>query len=997
MKSREHTLSIDTDGRGVSPASMPEQPDTPTPSQRPKRIKMVYTDFQDSGLGTSSSLLQAKCGQKEIQKRDSEERVRFAANGLQIFHTNDNHPKARQSNHALRVNSSSKPSALTERPRNSLKFGANGLQLPRAPSTPTIHRNPNRESRGDSVNRAITSAFNISQLDGQYRDTSDLSGERRRSSALSSIYETLYGWQRSSSIARQAAGISISGPVKHLSIHNDSPPRKGRENEAQSSSHTFRPSRVSLTRTGSLAVLGERKRVGLSLSRPIVLDYGSEWDTDKEERQLNRTNSEVVGLDYGSPGSIVRSVETDEDEVVDVSGEGNGSPNGTAGSGPEDMESDFDMCVVEDNGFRIPSTSKKSSRGVNDCGTSFSGAHSNRGRPEFSTPPRDLLRKASRNTVGRNIAKHIGHKAPNILKSHNHNLFIISSDTDDAIFSGDESQTEVLTPSSSGRKRKRGDSDSSIDDSGDSTFTPSSDAEGNSSATTEESVELLDDDSDEENDEVLQEMKMEEMMGDMGLSDDEVEDVTPRRKPSVIDLESQIESAMSDDEVEFLREREVQKAAEKSRRSAMAPLRNLPIVHPLVELESYVHHHKLERGTFIEVGHLDPTDMTFLLVKHIVMDTATGQITMRGHEFRRIRMMHGVIERKINELCRILVVDQDDSRPWAEQGMIELPVEHVMTDKPPRELVVTNRVFGEQRGGVTWRQAPKCRGWNEMRKRERERWIEKSGLLSARWEQVTIWQDGRSRIDMRETVPSRIYRLISEDDEDIKWRYSKYSSKLMREDWRGEGATVRGGGWWIGVPQQPQGYFTFDNKGQVVKYVSSPPTRPSKTYNTGRVLRRPSTSFRRGSKYIQATTTYEIDLTDDDQSPRSRTLRCTGSYHRHLTASLTQTMSIDLTTSIDDIPPDGKIQAGGSHARFSISRGSQGNIKRRPGQMYTYGDSCKLYIFLTFASYTDNPSLRCWRRNQRRTNGRPQGPFWFRQVEHRLRVLAYELPTSRHL
>ncbi|KAL8871802.1 MAG: hypothetical protein Q9174_002440 [Haloplaca sp. 1 TL-2023] len=131
-----------------------------------------------------------------------------------------------------------------------------------------------------------------------------------------------------------------------------------------------------------------------------------------------------------------------------------------------------------------------------------------------------------------------------------------------------------------------------------------------------------------------------------------------------------------------------------------APTRNLSIELPSKALDVFDHHGIVLRpGVNVElqdrtfVSELEPAKMSqshnsFMRIVDIIQDTSSQAVTLRGWLFQRAQYLNGILERKKNELCWLLHVDDDDSRDVKTQGMVTVPVEDVLKR---RKIRLTNQ------------------------------------------------------------------------------------------------------------------------------------------------------------------------------------------------------------------------------------------------------------------------------------------------------------------
>ncbi len=115
-------------------------------------------------------------------------------------------------------------------------------------------------------------------------------------------------------------------------------------------------------------------------------------------------------------------------------------------------------------------------------------------------------------------------------------------------------------------------------------------------------------------------------------------------------------------------------------------LRNLPVSAPSISLDYFIHNEiKINPKANVEF-----IDGDFMRIVEVIQDTTTMEITLRGWLFRRTHKMSNQLEKKQNELCWILRVDQDDERIHKVQAMESKSVNDVLRR---RRIRLTNRPF----------------------------------------------------------------------------------------------------------------------------------------------------------------------------------------------------------------------------------------------------------------------------------------------------------------
>ena len=131
--------------------------------------------------------------------------------------------------------------------------------------------------------------------------------------------------------------------------------------------------------------------------------------------------------------------------------------------------------------------------------------------------------------------------------------------------------------------------------------------------------------------------------------------------------------------------------------------------------------------------------------------------------------MNGVLDRKLNEVCWILHVDENDSRDASVQGIETVPISEVVKK---RRLRMTNLPFPE----LSWRTNPKV-----------SRDVESDGVLICRFKYVCSYADSKARAQNR-WCEKALYRLRENESDSMCGK----SDKELRYFWRGE--TLEGGG-----------------------------------------------------------------------------------------------------------------------------------------------------------------------------------------------------------
>ncbi len=210
------------------------------------------------------------------------------------------------------------------------------------------------------------------------------------------------------------------------------------------------------------------------------------------------------------------------------------------------------------------------------------------------------------------------------------------------------------------------------------------------------------------------------------------------------------------------------------RRSSPLVLRNLPICVPSTIIKSVQH-----KGFNINPkAYVELIDGTFMKVLEIIQDITTEMVTLRGWVYKRNKAMNGNLERgPINELCWIMLIDEDDDRSHEVQCMVTVPVHDVQRR---RRIRLTNRPYPD----LSWRQDP--RG-------ESNKTVEKERALVCRLKYICLFTNAKAR--EKNSVSETIYQRLRADECDrcCDIRNEPYAGidSVLRDAWRG--VTVKGG------------------------------------------------------------------------------------------------------------------------------------------------------------------------------------------------------------
>lgn len=208
------------------------------------------------------------------------------------------------------------------------------------------------------------------------------------------------------------------------------------------------------------------------------------------------------------------------------------------------------------------------------------------------------------------------------------------------------------------------------------------------------------------------------------------------------------------------------------RRSSNIVPRNIPITAPFESLDSLTHDTvRLAPNVFVELRDGE-FENDFMKIVHIVRDRSTSEVTLRGHIFRRTRFMNDMLEKKLNEVCWIIHIDDDDPRDPNVQGVETVPVTDV---GKRRRIRLTNQSFP----------ALSFRGDANNVKHDV---LESESVLVCRYKYLCFYPTAKARI-ANGWCEKGFHRL--RQDECDKWSDNNMPDGELRRIWRG--ATVPGG------------------------------------------------------------------------------------------------------------------------------------------------------------------------------------------------------------
>ena len=203
-------------------------------------------------------------------------------------------------------------------------------------------------------------------------------------------------------------------------------------------------------------------------------------------------------------------------------------------------------------------------------------------------------------------------------------------------------------------------------------------------------------------------------------------------------------------------------------RTRTSYIRNGPIVPPFITLDTYQHGGLLLRPRV----NVELQDGDFLRICCIIQNVSTDEVLLRGRLFRRLTFMNGTLEKKTNEVCWIIHIDQDDTRPSEVQCLEEVKVDEAIKR---RGLKLTNRNFP-------------CLSWRDESNKftETNDTVRNDRVLVCRWKYICSYANAAARKNNVHTQKALMRLREHESD-----RGCGIDDKLLRRQWRGE--SVLGG------------------------------------------------------------------------------------------------------------------------------------------------------------------------------------------------------------
>ncbi|KAG7008526.1 hypothetical protein G7Y79_00005g016670 [Physcia stellaris] len=189
------------------------------------------------------------------------------------------------------------------------------------------------------------------------------------------------------------------------------------------------------------------------------------------------------------------------------------------------------------------------------------------------------------------------------------------------------------------------------------------------------------------------------------------------------------------------------------------------------------HQHETRLSEYIHKGikvnpkaNVELNDGDFMRIVDVIMKSDTGAVHLRGWIFRRTKELNGILERKYNELCWILHVDEDDTRDDNVRAIQSVPVTQVVKR---RKIRLTNQAFP-------------AFSLREDSVRDSEKIILNERVLVCRFKYICSYANAKMREQNRWSEKS-LQRLRADECDPLLAK----TDEQLRYDWRGP--TEKGG------------------------------------------------------------------------------------------------------------------------------------------------------------------------------------------------------------
>jgi len=156
----------------------------------------------------------------------------------------------------------------------------------------------------------------------------------------------------------------------------------------------------------------------------------------------------------------------------------------------------------------------------------------------------------------------------------------------------------------------------------------------------------------------------------------------------------------------------------------------------------------------------------FVKIQMIIINNENGQVRIRGLPYTRARCLDGQLLRKLNEVCLIGHIDEEDPRPWIDQAHIDIWESDIARVRCG--LRTTNAPF------------PQMRFDDATYTLKGKKWVEDNEILVCRYHHYLIYRDIAKKKSQR--AHQWVLVHVNEDMADAKYRVPDMT-KI--NDWRG--------------------------------------------------------------------------------------------------------------------------------------------------------------------------------------------------------------------
>ncbi|TPX14502.1 uncharacterized protein E0L32_005466 [Thyridium curvatum] len=207
----------------------------------------------------------------------------------------------------------------------------------------------------------------------------------------------------------------------------------------------------------------------------------------------------------------------------------------------------------------------------------------------------------------------------------------------------------------------------------------------------------------------------------------------------------------------------------QGRRTDSGPARNRPIA-PRQILSDYNHKGLLlKEGIMIELPErIGQYKIQFLRIQAIFCDEITGRVYIRGFGYTRTKHLRGLLIKKLNEVCRVDEIDEDDPRPAEDQALLEIEVtpDSILMQ---RHLTITNAEF------------PAFRSPRISKVPDED--IEEQDVLVCRWTFTLSYRNSRLR-KLGKAHGYSLAHLLESDLTKLKKQRFRCSDSMRFDAWR---------------------------------------------------------------------------------------------------------------------------------------------------------------------------------------------------------------------